>query len=287
MPQAVPTVVSIARAERRRPPGRTRVPEPMAMDDAGVVKRFHAGGETPGMRGVYEVSARSLAAIVPAGGKVLDLGVGSGRALGRLLAVRPDIRATGVDLAPRMLAEAHRFLDQEGVGDRVTLIEADMTALPRALRAGSWEAVSSVWALHHLPSPVALRATLGQIARIRDRCGSAVWLLDFQRLRDPGSFPTLQEALEPDLSPMLRADAVDSEGAAFTQEELRAELDAGGLGELESGLLRPVPWLQAFWSRARNDAGGSAEMPQSRAPLSSPAGEVTERLRRGFSRLPF
>lgn len=278
-------MASIASAERRRPPGRPRVPEPMAIDERAAVERFHAGGGAPGMQAVYELCARALDALVPAQGRLLDLGVGSGRCLARFLARRPDVRATGVDLSAEMLVAARRFLDQEGVGDRATLIEADI-ALPHVVRAGPWEAVSSVWTLHHLPDSPTLRAALDQIARIRARCGSAVWLLDFQRLRDPASFPALQELLEPDLEPDLRADAVASEAAAFTHEELHAELIPTGLGGLESSLLRPVSWLQAFWSRGREDRGAVDEPPDRPVPLSGRAEEEVERLRRGFSRLP-
>jgi tRNA (cmo5U34)-methyltransferase len=276
----------IALRERAYRPGRVRVPEPMAMDEPESVAQFHAGGANVGaMLAVYDLSARMLNTLVPEGGKLLELGVGSGRALQRFLAMRPDVTATGVDLAPNMLATAHQCLDGQGMGRRVSLVEADLTALPADLTGETWDAVSCVWTLHHLPDRETLRAALRQIGQIRDSRGSAIWLLDLQRLRHPDTWPSLAAAMQPDLPPVLRTDGLASEAAAFTHEELRTELAACGLGDLASDLLRPIPFLQAFWCRRRSHdvAASSRAHPES---LRRRAGIEAMLLRRGFSRLP-
>lgn len=199
--------------------------------------------------------------------------------------MRPDVTATGVDLAPNMLATARRFLDADGVGRRVSLVEADLTALPDQMTVEKWDAVSCVWCLHHLPDRDVLRAALRQIADIRDRHGSAVWLLDFQRLRHPETFRATAAVAQPDMPPVLHADGVASEAAAFTQDELRAGLAAAGLADLESGLARPIPWLQAFWYRGRMH-GGPVSQRARLEPLRGPARVDAMLLRYGFSRLP-
>ncbi|MEX2538982.1 MAG: class I SAM-dependent methyltransferase, partial [Actinomycetota bacterium] len=252
MPRPLWRLPLIALREAAHGQGRSRVPEPMAMDETESVDQFHEGGTTMGaMLAVYDLNARALDALVPEGGRLLDLGVGSGRALQRFLAMRPDVAATGVDLAPNMLARARRFLDDSGVGHRVTLIDGDMTALPDHVTNEKWDAISSVWTLHHLPDSDVLRAALRQIAEIRARDGSAVWLLDFHRLRYPNSFRALVDVLQQDVPPFLLADGLASEAAAFTHDELRTELAAAGLGNLESGLARPIRLLQAFWCQGR------------------------------------
>lgn len=57
------------------------------------------------------------------GGRVLDLGVGSGCILLSLLAERPDARGVGVDISPAALAVAERNAAAIGVGARVELVE--------------------------------------------------------------------------------------------------------------------------------------------------------------------
>jgi SAM-dependent methyltransferase len=258
----------------------------MAMDQSDSVVQFHAGGATVGgMLSVYDLNARALNKLVPDGGRLLDLGVGPGRALHRFLTARPDVIATGVDLAPNMLATAREFLDAEGVGQRVSLVEADLTALPNEVTRETWDAVSCVWTLHHLPDTETLRAALRQIAQIRDSHGSAVWLLDFQRLRNPDTFRSIVKVVQRDMPPMLRADGIASEAAAFTRDELRTELAASGLGDLESGIARPIPFLQAFWSRGRA-YDGEASKRASLEPLRGEARIDAMIIVRGFSRLP-
>jgi tRNA (cmo5U34)-methyltransferase len=287
MPRPLWRLPLIVLRERGYKPGRLRVPEPMAMDEIESVAEFHEGGTTMGaMLAIYDLNARALDALVPEGGRLLDLGVGSGRAVQRFLAMRPDVFATCVDLAPNMLATARRFLDESGVGERVTLVEGDITALPDRVTSQQWDAISCVWTLHHLPDRDVLRSALRQIAQIHERDGSAVWLLDFHRLRNPHTFSAIVDVLEKDVPPFLRADGLASEAAAFTQKELRSELAAAGLSDLESGLARPITSLQAFWCRGQ--AGGRAVSRRGRLePLRGSARMEAMIVRRGFSRLPF
>ena len=286
MPRPMWRMPLIAAAERRHPPGRSRVPEPMVMDEPESVAQFHDGGATlPGMLAVYDLNARALDALVPEGGRLLDLGVGSGRALNRFLSMRPDVTATGVDLAPNMLDAARRLFDANGTRERVRLVEADLTALPDDLADEHWDAISCVWALHHLPDPDALRAALREIAQLRSGNRCAVWLLDFQRLRNPHSARSILAVMQPEMPPVVHADGVASEAAAFSHAELGAELAAAGLGDLESGIARPLPWLQAFWSHTRTEGAAARSRGRPEALRGSARSDALL-LRRGFTRLP-
>lgn len=259
----------------------------MAMDESESVAQFHEGGATMGaMLAVYDLNARALDALVPEEGRLLDLGVGSGRALQRFLAMRPDVTVTAVDLAPNMLATARRFLDHSGVGQRVTLVESDITKLPKDVTSKEWDAISCVWTLHHLPDRDVLRAALHQIAEIHNRDGSAVWLLDFHRLRHPHTGRDFADVLEPDIPRVLLADGLASEAAAYTHDEVRNELAAAGLSHLESGFARPIRFLQAFWCHGRA-RGGSVWKHGHPEPLPGSARVEALMVRRGFSRLPF
>ncbi|WP_233165149.1 class I SAM-dependent methyltransferase [Mycobacterium sp. AT1] len=278
-------VPGIVLRERAHPPGRVRVPEPMVMDDPESVAHFHEGGlQNPGMQAVYDFGARAVDALLPLNGRLLDLGVGSGRALSAIVRRRPDLKVTAVDLAPNMLATAQRLFEEEGIDGQIELVKADITALPDALADGEWDGVSCMWTLHQLPEVEVLRGALRQIAAVRRKNDAAVWISDFQRLRDPSATEAMLQCVDP-LSPLiLRKDAMASESAAFTIDELAAELAAAGLEGMSRGHARPLPYLQAFWAPG-------ARSPRSPIATSSPLRGAARReamlLSLGFSAKPF
>ena len=257
------------------------------MDEPESVAQFHAGGaKSPGMLAVYDFSARALNALLPEHSRLLDLGVGSGRALAHIARLRPDLQVTGVDLAPNMLATARDLFEAEGLDDRIELVEGDMRALPGPIADASWDGISCVWALHQLPDLEVLRGALRQIAAVRERTGAAVWIFDFQRLLDPDTFPAVLDVLDPSMNPVLRGDGIASEAAAFTHDELSAELDGAGLGDLSGGYARPIPWSHAFWApRADGRGGSSPSFRPERLPPRARGDAVA--LRAGFSAKPF
>jgi SAM-dependent methyltransferase len=259
----------------------------MVMDDPESVAQFHAGGaSSPGMQAVYDFSARSLNALLPEGARLLDLGCGSGRALAYIARLRSDLEVTAVDLAPNMLATARGLFEAAGVDGRIELVQADITALPEAIVERSWDGISCVWTLHQLPDFEVLRAALRQIAAVRERTGAAVWVFDFQRLLDPKTFPDLVAVLDPSIHPVLLGDAIASEAAGFTHEELSTELAAAGLGDLRPAQGRPIPWIQAFWApRADGTPGGSPSFRPDRLPHRARGDAFL--LRSGFTAKPF
>ncbi|WP_231998287.1 class I SAM-dependent methyltransferase [Mycobacterium sp. 1245499.0] len=273
--------------ERSHPAGRERVPEPMVVDDPESVAQFHTGGgSNPGMLAVYDLCARALDALLPPDGHLLDLGVGSGRALSAVLRRRLDVRATAVDLAPNMLSTARQLFDAEGLGDRVELRQEDITALPEQISTRPWDAISCMWTLHQLPDFDTLRGALRQIADLQRRSGAAVWISDFQRLRDPAAAPKMLEIADPASPAVLRQDAIASEAAAFTIAELSTELAAAGLHEMHCGHSTPVPYLQAYWTfGSRGEPHG---VTGTRDPgLRGRARRESALLRWGFTAKPF
>jgi tRNA (cmo5U34)-methyltransferase len=259
----------------------------MVMNDPESVAQFHTGGASnPGMQAVYDLCARALDALLPPGGRLLDLGVGSGRALSAVLRRRPDIRATAVDLAPNMLATARELFAAEGLDGRIELVQADITALPEQLSMGAWDAVSCMWTLHQLPDFDVLRAALRQIAAVQRHSGVAVWISDFQRLRDPAACPAMLLCVDPSSPAVLRQDAIASEAAAFTGAELSEALADAGLGGMHSGHSTPLPYLQAYWMFGARGRPSAATGPR-RAQLSGSARREAALLRWGFTATPF
>jgi SAM-dependent methyltransferase len=103
---------------------------------------------------------------VPIGVTVLDLGCGTGRALGALRdAVGPGGLVIGADATAEMLSEARRL----GRADVARLILADAYRLP--LRDGCVDVVFAAGLVNHLPDPV---AGLTEIARVTSPGGTLI-----------------------------------------------------------------------------------------------------------------
>ena len=92
-------------------------------------------------------------------GELLEIGAGSGAMAAELLGALPDVRMTVTDYDEAMVAAAGRLLAP--VDDRVTLRQADATALPFA--AGRFDVVLSVLMLHHV---VDWERALAEAARV-------------------------------------------------------------------------------------------------------------------------
>lgn len=225
---------------------RPRVPEPMAMDDADAVRAFdevHPILQAP----IYRLNALALSRLLPEGGTLLDLGSGSGRLLTELAAGRPDATIEGRDLAPKMVAAGKRALEAAGLDDRVRLTVGDMTHLGEI--PARVDAVSCIWALHHLPTRDDAMRCLREIARVRETRGAAVWLFDFARLPSQAVFKAVMDSA-PGVPDRLYRDGIASEAAAWTADELHAMLEESGLGALRGGAERALGHLQA-WSSER------------------------------------
>ncbi len=93
-----------------------------------------------------------IRAYCPAGGLLLDLGVGTGQLEMNVKQTRPDIHMTGVDGSEAMLERGKKNLAHVG-GPPVALHHADFRALdamPEELLA-PYDVMVSVQALHHVP----------------------------------------------------------------------------------------------------------------------------------------
>lgn len=92
---------------------------------------------------------RALATYLPQGGRVLDLGCGTGANLERLLALGlPFGSYTGVDLSEDMLTRAREKFAQV---TNVQFQQLDLLADP--LPEGPFDLVVSTWVFSHLPEP--------------------------------------------------------------------------------------------------------------------------------------
>lgn len=110
-------------------------------------------------------SCARLAAHVPDGPtpRVLDLGCGPAFAAIALARARPDARIVGLDLAPRMLAQAGRRLVRAGLAARVRLVRADAARLPFA--AETFDALTGHSFLYLVDRPAAVLREAHRVLR--------------------------------------------------------------------------------------------------------------------------
>lgn len=145
-------------------------------------------------------------------GEVLEVGIGTGRNLGRY---PPGVALTGVDLSPAMLALARDRAAALGV--HVRLVEGDAQALD--LPAAAFDTVVATLALCAVPDD---RRAVAELVRVL-RPGGRLLLLDHVVATNPAA-RLVQRALDPlarriDGDHLLRRPRVLVEAAGLAVEE--------------------------------------------------------------------
>lgn len=249
--------ISILMSEHASTPTLARVPEPdEAMDADEQVNVWHAlGAEGGTIEPVYHFAARAVSRICPQNGLVLDLGCGSGRFLAHLAELRPDIRAMGFDLSPHMVDIGNRNLKAKGLASRVTLQEGDMTRFSHLVPAET-DVITSVFALHHLPSLVDLQTALGEINTARNKTGAGVWLFDLNRPRQDRTARLYPFVFSPDTPEVFQRDSINSVRAAYSFEEMSGAGKEKLGPTLQSHLARWMPLYQTHWLAPRARVSG-------------------------------
>jgi tRNA (cmo5U34)-methyltransferase len=237
---------------------RARRPEPMVYEAPSSVEAFDAAGAEAGpLRAFYEASARSVSRLLPEGGTVLEIGCGSGRSAAHLALRRTDAIVIGIDLAEPMLERGRALMQTLGLAARVTLRQADMTELDACGPIAPAVVMASL-SLHHLPNAAHLDRCLSSVAHLIERCGCALWLFDFARLRDPHSYRDLLVS-RPDITGALREDALASEAAAWTEDELSTALCRADV-HCRTQVLSPLPLLQSHWRGSETNSSSGHQV---------------------------
>lgn len=234
-------ILAFLAAERLARNGIAREPEPeLVMSSPEQVESFDREGDTHGVLiPVYHLNAVLLSHILPEGGSLLDLGCGSGRLLMHLAERRPDIEIVGLDASEGMIERARTLTRERGLEGRLTFVHGDMLRLHDYIGTRRFSAISSIFALHHLPTHEALAANLASIA---SRGAPGLHVFDFARPRRRRSAERFPALFSPQASPQCGEDTTNSLLAAFSFGEIRAAL--GGHQDLASALSKPLPIYQ-------------------------------------------
>ena len=184
---------------------------------------------------------------LPETGVAVDLGCGPGDITLRLARALPRWRVDGLDGSPAMLEAGRSRLAAEDLGGRVRLLEYRLPA-PSLPRAG-YDLVLSNSLLHHLRDPAVLWST----ARAALRDGGAVFVMDLLRPGNTDEVEALVARYAGDEPEILRRDFRASLRAAWRVGEVRAQLDAAGLGSLRVESVSDRHWIA--WGAVRRTEG--------------------------------
>lgn len=157
-----------------------RIPESESISEMADARRFNEfmGGNHFRQHEYRELAQRVAAMGIPDGGKVLDVGTGTGFvaiAIAKLLRER-SVQVIGLDLSPAMLTLAAENAQRAGLNGAVTWREGNAYAMPFA--EGEFDAVISNDSLHHWEDPVSI---FNEIARVL-KPGGVCLIHDSRRL---------------------------------------------------------------------------------------------------------
>ncbi|MEW6648289.1 MAG: class I SAM-dependent methyltransferase [Pseudomonadota bacterium] len=199
-----------------------RIAEPELMDEAAQARAYAEADFSAPHQRFIELFREQFPALAPQG-CVLDLGCGPGDITRRFARAFPSCIVHGIDGAAAMLRHAEAMQAGSGLEGRTRYIHG---YLPGAeLPLPHYDVVISNSLLHHLADPLVLwHSIITHGAR-----GAAVFVMDLMRPDSRAAAEAMVEqyaAAEPDV---LRHDFFHSLLAAYTPEEVAAQLAAAGL----------------------------------------------------------
>lgn len=159
-------------------------------------------------------------------GTILDLGCGPAAIPRRLARLFPDCQIHGVEGAPRMLAYGREAVQREGLGEQIQLfpgILPDNFSLPRK----QYAVIISNSFLHHLADPMILWNTIHKYGLPH----AAILIIDLLRPASKERAEFVVDTYVPDAPPLLRQDMLLSLHAAYTLDEVAAQLQKANLAE--------------------------------------------------------
>jgi len=225
-----------------------REPEPSAaMDSAENVEAFDQQGAGGGpMTPLYHFNSLAISRLLPEGGRLLDLGSGSGRLLAHLAAGRPDVNIVGLELAQPMVDLGNRMFERAGLFPRVRLEIGDMTEFGTR-RFDRLDAISINLALEHLPDFDAVKTLAGHVGHAVRTYGCGFWLFNHTRPKSRAVAHLFPEALTPEAPAHFKADSRNSLIASWRYDELLPVLQSAIGDRVHGCVSRLLPFYLAFW----------------------------------------
>jgi ubiquinone/menaquinone biosynthesis C-methylase UbiE len=192
-----------------------RICEPELMDDPAQAEAYAAADFSAENQGFVDRFREYFPDF--SHGHVFDLGCGPGDIPVRFAKAFPGCRVTGIDASRPMVELAERTIAQAGLSDRITVRCERFQDLVGANQA---DAVVSNSLLHHLPNPLQFWHKLRSFAKP----GSPVLVMDLLRPESPEAAQAIVDRYAAGAPDILRRDFYNSLLAAFTEDEVTAQL---------------------------------------------------------------
>ena len=169
-------------------------------------------------------------------GHLVDMGCGPADIPIRFIRALPACRVTAVDASPAMIALAREAVARAGAETAITLRceRVQTVELPEL-----GEAVVSNSLLHHLPNPL----QFWQAVRRAAKPGAAVLVMDLLRPDSEEAAQRIVGQYAAQESPILQRDFYRSLLAAFTEDEVAAQLAQMNLSRLLIDVIDDRHWV--------------------------------------------
>jgi len=211
-----------------------RILEPEVMDDP---EQASAYAQADFERENQEFVERFLAAFPDlTEGHIVDLGCGPADIPIRLARALPRCRITGIDASLPMIRLGEQAIIDAGLVDRITLQceRIQSLVLPELV-----DAVVSNSLLHHIPNPLRFWLAVKQLARP----GGYALVMDLLRPASTDDAAALVDQYAANEPAILRRDFYNSLLAAFTEDEVAAQLAEMNLSRLLIDVPDDRHWL--------------------------------------------
>ena len=169
-------------------------------------------------------------------GHILDLGCGPGDIPVRFARALPSCRITGVDASEPMIGLAGVAVKQAGLADRITFRCERFQGVSLIEPV---DAVVSNSLLHHVPNPLQFWYRLRQLVKP----GSPVLVMDLLRPDSPEEAQAIVDRNAAKEREILRRDFYNSLLAAFTEDEVAAQLAEMNLSRLIVDVVDDRHWV--------------------------------------------
>lgn len=166
----------------------------------------------------------------------LDLGTGPADIPIRVLERRRGWHIVAADISWSMLGIAHGAVRKKGVAGGISLIQLDSKTLPFPDRC--FDVVFSNSILHHLPETGHFWSEVGRVAKV----GAYILLRDLARPASREMAAEIVQKYSGNESALLQEEFFRSLLAAFTPDELRAQLAQAGLDRLDVAMVSDRHW---------------------------------------------
>jgi ubiquinone/menaquinone biosynthesis C-methylase UbiE len=157
------------------------------------------------------------------GGRVLDIGTGSGRLAIELAKTGGNFQITGLDISENMLQKARENARLAGLADKIRFVPANAANLP--FPDGSFDLVISYASLHHWLRPAAVFSEAQRVVKK----GGAVIIRDNRRVYGNPFWETFIRLLSRFMNRRHRQNWPKAILASYTVPEVKAILAEAGL----------------------------------------------------------